>query len=147
MILAFLPGFIGVLFTPSGASDAWYNALNKSVLTPDGWVFGAAWAVLYAMLGVALFLIMNTARGASGKTRSYVLFGVQMILNALWTYLFFGIHMTGLAFAVIIALIVISVWMMRSFHAINRGAAYLVIPYLLWLLFAAYLNGAILYLN
>lgn len=147
MILAFLPGFIGVIFAPSGASDAWYNALNKSVLTPDGWVFGVAWTVLYAMTGIALFLVMNTSRGTSGKGRAYVLFGAQMVLNALWTYLFFGAHMMGLAFAVVVALIVISIWLMRSFYSINRSAAYLLIPYVAWLIFATYLNGTILYLN
>lgn len=148
MILAFLPGVIGVMFTPSGASDAWYNALNKSVLTPDGWVFGVAWTVLYALTGLALFLVINTSlRGTSGKGRSYALFGAQMVLNALWTYLFFGAHMAGVAFAVIIALIVVAVWMMRSFLSINRSAAYLLIPYVAWLIFAAYLNGTILYLN
>ena len=72
MFFGFLPGFFGMMFTPSGPSDAWYNALNKSVLTPDGWVFGVAWAVLYALLGLALFLIMNTPRPSAGKSRSYV---------------------------------------------------------------------------
>lgn len=148
MILAFVPGIIGVMFTPSGGSDMWYNALNRSVLTPDGWVFGVAWTVLYALIGIALFLIMNTTvRGSIGKTKSYTLFGVQMILNALWTYLFFGAHMIGAAFIVILMLIFITVWMMRSFFAVNRSAGYLLIPYVAWLLFATYLNGVILYLN
>jgi len=147
MVLAFLPGFIGVLFTPNGASNAWYNAINKSVLTPDGWVFGVAWTILYAILGVSLFMIMNTPRVAGGKTRAYALFGIQMVLNALWTYLFFGAHMALAAFVVIVALIIVSIWMMRAFYKINHGAAYLIIPYIVWLLFATYLNGMILYLN
>lgn len=148
MVLAFIPGAIGVMFTPSGASDAWYNALGKSVLTPDGWVFGVAWTILYALIGIALFLVMNTmGRGAAIKRRAYVLFGVQMVLNALWTYLFFGAHMAVVAFAVILALIFTTIRMMRSFFAVNRAAAYLLIPYIAWLLFATYLNGAILYLN
>ena len=147
MFFGFLPGFFGMMFTPSGPSDAWYNALNKSVLTPDVWVFGVAWAVLYALLGLALFLIMNTPRPSAGKSRSYVLFGGQLILNGLWTYLFFGAHLIGIAFAVSVALLIISIWMMRSFYTINHGASYLVVPYILWLLFATYLNGVILYLN
>lgn len=148
MILAFIPGVIGVMFTPSGMSDLWYNALNRSVLTPAGWVFGVAWTVLYALIGLSLFLIMNTeTRTGQDKTRSYVFFGLQMILNALWTYMFFGIHLAGWAFVVIAALIVVSVCMMRSFFSINRTAGYLLIPYIAWLLFAAYLNGVILYLN
>lgn len=147
MVLAFLPGAIGVMFTPSGMSNMWYNALSKSVLTPDGWVFGVAWTVLYALLGLALFGVMNTPRAGNGKSRAYGLFGVQMVLNALWTYLFFGAHMAFLAFIVIIALIFVSFWMIGAFREINRGASYLIWPYILWLLFAAYLNGVILYLN
>lgn len=147
MILGFLPGIIGIMFTPHGGNDGWYNALSKSVLTPDGWVFGVAWTLLYALLGFALYLIINSVRAASGKTKPYSLFVIQMILNALWTYLFFGMHMIGAAFAVILGLVFISIWMMRSFYAINRRAGYLVIPYILWGLFATYLNGVILYMN
>ncbi|MBD5400786.1 tryptophan-rich sensory protein [bacterium] len=147
VVLAFLPGLFGIMFTPSGTSDAWYNILNKSVMTPDGWVFGAAWAVLYAILGIALFLIMNSPRRGSAKTRSYLLFGLQLVLNGLWSFLFFGLHQVLPAFVVILALIIISIKMMRAFRPVNRSASYLVIPYILWLIFAAYLNGVILYLN
>lgn len=148
MVLAFIPGIIGVMFTPSGASDAWYNALSKSVLTPDGWVFGVAWTVLYALMGIALFLVINTTgRNDTLKRRAYVWFGLQMVLNALWTYMFFGAHLIGWSFAVIIALIMVTTRMMRSFFAINRSAAYLLIPYVAWLMFAIYLNGAIMLLN
>lgn len=147
MFFAFLPGFFGIMFTPSGASDMWYNALGKSVVTPEGWFFGVAWAVLYALLGIALFLVISSERAGPGKTKSYALFGVQMILNGLWSYLFFGLHMAGVAFAVIIALIAVAVWMMRAFYPISKTAAYLIVPYILWLIFAAYLNGVVLYLN
>ena len=148
MVLAFLPGIIGVMFTPHGASNAWYNALNKSVLTPDGWVFGVAWTILYALIGIALYMVMrSTPRAQRGKSAAYTAFGIQMVLNALWTYLFFGLHLASPAFIVIIALIVVSVWMMRAFAKIYRKAGYFIVPYLIWLIFAAYLNGMILFLN
>lgn len=147
MVLAFLPGIVGVMFTPNGTSDAWYNALNKSVLTPDGWVFGVAWTILYALLGISLYFVMTSNRMVTYKTRPYALFGVQMALNALWCYLFFGLHMVELAFVTLVALVAVSIWMMRSFHRISRAAAYLVVPYVLWLLFALYLNGTILFIN
>ena len=147
MVLSFIPGFIGVTFTPSGASDVWYNALNKSILTPDGWVFGVAWTVLYALLGIALFLVMSNDRARAPKTRAYLLFLTQMVLNALWTYLFFGAHMAGAAMIVLVVLIFIAIWMARAFRPINRVASYLVWPYIIWMLFAAYLNGVILYMN
>ncbi|MBD5391630.1 tryptophan-rich sensory protein [bacterium] len=147
MFLGFLPGIIGVMFTPRGMSDAWYNAMAKSVLTPDGWVFGVAWTLLYAMLGIALYLVMRRPRPKGAKVKPYSLFVIQMILNALWTYLFFGMHMMTAAFAVVVALVLVSIWMMRSFRPISRGASYLIWPYILWGIFAAYLNGMILYLN
>ena len=147
MIIAFLPGIFGVIFTPSHSNDAWYNALNNSVLTPDGWVFGVAWTILYALLGVALFLIMNNEKTRVKKTKSYVLFVVQMILNAAWTYLFFGLHLVGAALLCLVVLIAISVWMLRAFLPISKTASYLVWPYVIWMCFAFYLNGTILFLN
>ena len=147
MFLSFLPGIFGVMFTPSHSDDVWYNALNNSVLTPDGWVFGVVWTILYALLGISLFLIMNNTRTKFSKTKAYTLFVIQMILNFGWTYLFFGLHMVGLAFLCLIALIAVAIWMAFAFKPISKSAAYLVWPYIIWMCFALYLNGTILMLN
>ena len=147
IFISFLPGIFGVMFTPSHSDDVWYNALNNSVLTPDGWVFGVAWTILYTLLGIALFLIMNNTKTRLSKTKAYVLFIAQMILNALWTYLFFGVHMVGAAIACLVALIVVSIWMLVVFKPISKMASYLVWPYVIWMCFALYLNGTILFLN
>jgi tryptophan-rich sensory protein len=147
MIISFLPGIFGVLFTPSHSNDVWYNALNNSVLTPDGWVFGVAWTILYALLGIALFLIMNNTKTRQSKTKAYVLFAVQMILNFAWTYLFFGLHMIGASVLCLVVLLGISIWMAVAFKPISRSASYLVWPYVIWMCFALYLNGTILFLN
>ncbi len=147
IFISFLPGIFGVMFTPSHSNDVWYNSLNNSVLTPDGWVFGVVWTILYFLLGVALFLIMNNEKTRYSKTKAYLLFVVQMILNAAWTYLFFGLNMVGAALLVLVALIAISIWMMVAFKSISKGAYYLVWPYLIWLCFALYLNGTIMFLN
>lgn len=147
MIVSFLPGIFGVLFTPSHSNDVWYNALNNSVLTPDGWVFGAAWTILYALLGIALFLIMNNTKTRHSKAKAYTLFVVQLILNFLWTYLFFGLHMISASVLCLVALLGISIWMAVVFRPICRSASYLVWPYVIWLCFALYLNGTILLLN
>ena len=93
IFISFIPGIIGVAFTPSHGDNVWYNALNNSMLTPDGWVFGVAWTILYTLLGIALFLVMNNQKARVNKTKAYTLFVVQMVLNALWTYLFFGLNM------------------------------------------------------
>ncbi len=147
IFISFVPGMIGVLFTPSHSNDQWYNALNNSVLTPDGWVFGVAWTILYTLLGIALFLVMNNEKTRRSKATAYVLFATQMGLNALWTYLFFGLHFVGGALLTLVALIAVSIWMASEFQVFNRWASRLVWPYIAWLLFAMYLNVTILWLN
>ncbi len=147
IFVSFIPGIIGVAFTPSHSNDIWYNSLNNSVLTPDGWVFGVAWTILYTLLGIALFLVMNNARSKQNKSKAYILFAAQMGLNLLWTYLFFGLNFIGAALLCLVALIVISIWMAGVFKTISRPAYYLIWPYIAWLLFALYLNGTIMVLN
>ena len=147
IVISFIPGIIGVAFTPSHSNDAWYNALSNSVLTPDGWVFGVAWTILYAILGVALFLVMKDEKTRQSKAKAYILFAAQMGLNALWTYSFFGLHLVGWSLVTLVALIAISVWMAFAFKPFNKYASYLVWPYIAWLLFALYLNGTIWMLN
>ncbi|MBQ6736061.1 MAG: tryptophan-rich sensory protein [Alphaproteobacteria bacterium] len=147
MVISFVPGIFGVFFTPHGDSHMWYNGLVKSGLTPPGWVFSVAWTILYFLLGWALYLIIVTVRRNLNKMRAYVLFAIQLGLNALWSYVFFGAHMPGLALIFLLALFIVSAWMAREFDGINRRASYLVVPYLLWLMFAFYLNAYILLMN
>lgn len=146
-IISFIPGAFGVMFTPRGASDVWYNGLIKSTLTPDGAVFAWAWIILYAILGIALFLIINNNRTRIPRGRAYALFALQMILNAMWTYVFFGLHMVGMGLFVLAALIIASAWMARVFWNISHGAGIITWIYIAWLFFAMYLNGVIYYLN
>ena len=148
IIISFIPGIIGGFFSPmSPGANEWYNGLNQSVLTPNGWVFMWAWLILYALLGIALFLIMNNEKTRQSKTKAYVLFVVQLILNGLWTYLFFGLNLVAPALLTVAALIVVSIWMMIAFRPISKAASNLVWPYIIWLCFAMYLNGTILFLN
>ncbi len=147
VFISFIPGILGVLIAPSHSNDAWFNALKNSALTPDGWVFGVAWTILYTLLGIALFLVMNKEKTKQSKTKAYVLFVIQMVLNFLWTYVFFGLHLSGVAMIVLLTLLVVSVWMACAFKPISKGAFYLVWPYIVWLCFAMYLNGTIVVLN
>ena len=147
MIISFLPGIFGVLFTPHGRSNIWYNGLVKSGLTPPGWVFSVAWTVLYILLGWALYLIIRAARKHTEKMRAYVLFVIQLVINGLWSFSFFGLHMPGLSLVLLLGLFIVSAWMARDFDKIDRRAAYMVIPYLLWMMFAFYLNAYILLMN
>ncbi len=146
VLISFIPGFIGMSVSPTGASDIWYNELVKSMLTPDGWVFATVWPILYLLLGIALFLIIID-KSRQYKVKAYWLFIAQMALNAFWSYLFFGIHMTGLALIELVALFGVSLWMARVFYQIRHSASYLVWPYLVWLVFAMFLNGVVIFLN
>ena len=147
VIVSFIPGIIGVIFTPHGASNVWYNSLAKSALTPDGWVFSVAWTILYLLLGIALFLIINNKKTRIDKSNAYWLFVGQMALNVLWSYIFFGAHMAALALLVLILLIVESIFMARAFRPISKAAYYLVWPYIIWMCFATYLNATIMIMN
>lgn len=147
MVISFVPGIFGVFFTPHGNSHVWYNGLVKSGLTPPGWMFSVAWTVLYFLLGWALYLVIVSAHKNARKMRAYILFVVQLLLNGLWSYVFFGAHMAGLALVLLLALFLVAAWMARDFVRLSRPAAYMVIPYLLWLMFAFYLNAYILLMN
>ncbi len=147
VIVSFIPGIIGVIFTPHGASNVWYNALAKSALTPAGWVFSVAWTILYLLLGIALFLIIIDKDKRTKKSNAYWLFFGQMVLNTLWSYVFFGAHMAALALLILIMLIVVSIYMSRAFRPISKAASYLVWPYIIWMCFATYLNATIMIMN
>ena len=148
IVISFIPGIFGGFFSPiiPGVND-WYNGLAQSVLTPNGWVFSIAWLILYTLLGIALYLIMRSGKTRQSKATAYTLFIVQMILNTLWSYLFFGLHMVGWAMICVVALVGVAFWLAIAFKPISRAASYLVWPYVAWLIFAAYLNGTILILN
>ena len=147
MVISFMPGFFGVFFTPHGESDSWYAMLIKSSLTPSGWVFSVAWTVLYALLGLALYWVIINARRWREKIVAYVLFLAQMVLNAGWSYVFFGAHLPAFALVILLSLFIVSVWMARVFGTFDRRAAYCVIPYLLWMMFAFYMNAYIVLMN
>ena len=146
MFLSFLPGLLGVIVTPmASGGNLWYNTLNVSVLTPAGWVFSGMWAVLYFLIGLALFFIMISDK--ANKTKAYVWFAINLVLNTIWSYAFFGAQMPGLALLILTALILTAIFMARAFYRIDTVSFWLIVPYILWLFFAFYLNGMIIYLN
>ncbi len=150
IFLSFLPGLIGIIVTPTETGgNLWYNSLNVSAWTPAGWVFSFIWTILYFLLGLALFFIMekNNSNGRYNKTSSYILFGINMVFNALWSFAFFGAHSPEAALIILTAMIVTAIFMARSFFRISKEAFWLTIPYIVWLMFAFYLNGMIIYLN
>ena len=148
MFLSFLPGFLGVLVAPTETGgNLWYNTLNHSMLTPPGWVFSVAWTILYFLIGLALFFVMQTHDEYHNKNSAYVLFAVNIILNTLWSFAFFGAELPSVALLILTALIVVVLFMAREFYRINHMSFWFLVPYILWLFFAFYLNGTIVYLN
>lgn len=148
MFLSFLPGFLGLLVAPTeSGGNLWYNTLNHSVLTPEGWVFSVAWTILYFLIGLALFFVMKTHDEHYSKNSAYILFAINIILNTFWSFAFFGAEMPGVALLILTALIVAVIFMAREFYRINKVSFWLLVPYILWLFFAFYLNGMIIYLN
>lgn len=141
-----LLGFLSGRSVASGNDNAWYQALVKPGLTPPGWVFPVAWTTLYIMLGLALAIILN-ARGARGRVLAVGLFAAQFALNLLWTPLFFGAHKVGPALLVIVVMLLLSIATTFAFARIRKTAAWLMLPYLVWLSFAGVLNFRVGQLN
>ncbi len=142
MVLACeLAGIVGSIFTIP-AIAGWYAGLTKSAFAPPSWVFGPAWTTLYFLMGVAAYLIWR-----KGEVRALYVFWAQLTANVLWSYFFFGMHNPALALFDIVLLWVLIFWTIAIFAKISRSAAYMLIPYIAWVSFAAYLNYSIWMLN
>lgn len=139
-----LAGIIGSFATRANIPD-WYQYLEKPPFNPPSWVFGPVWTALYTLMGISLYLVMQS--GVRSKTRAYAAFGVQLVLNALWSFAFFGAKSPELGIVVILPLLVAIAWTMYEFNRINKKAAWLLLPYLAWTSFATVLTISIAMLN
>ncbi len=138
-------GAIGGITTASGVND-WYLTIQKPSFNPPNYLFGPVWTFLYLLMGISLFMIIQSPKSTLRKN-AIIIFIIQLFLNFLWSFLFFKYQLLGLAFIEII-LIWISIFsMILIFRKINKTAAYLQLPYILWVSFATVLNGAIWYIN
>ncbi len=122
-----------------GGIQGWYQTLNRSPLNPPGWVFGAVWTVLYGVLAVATWFIWRQ-REEHVIAPALMLFGLHMLLNWSWSFVFFEFHMIGLSFFWILAILGLAATLFFIFRPISATAAYLLLPYMGWLGFAAYLS-------
>ncbi len=142
ILLCELAGIIGAVFT-TPSLDTWYATLPKPALNPPSWVFGPVWTMLYLLMGISLFLVwQQRAKNSKKTTPALIIFFTQLLLNTLWSVLFFGLHSPGLALIDIVLLWVAILFTIISFSRISRPAAYLLVPYILWVTFAIYLNAA-----
>ena len=146
ILACFAAGGIGSLFT-SKAIPAWYPGLKKPPYTPPNWVFGPVWTTLYILMGISAFLIWQKGLSTYGVLLAFILFWVQLIFNALWSIIFFGVKSKGGGIIVIIVLwLLILVTIITSFQ-VSVWAGILLIPYILWVSVATYLNVGIWWLN
>ncbi len=129
-------GLIGSFFTAS-AIPTWYATLVRPELAPPNWIFAPVWTMLFLLMGIALFLVW---RKGEGVRLALFLFATQLVLNVLWSILFFGFQSPALALLEVGVLWVAILATMGAFWRISRTAALLLVPYLLWVTFAAYLN-------
>ncbi|TCD02214.1 tryptophan-rich sensory protein [Erythrobacteraceae bacterium CFH 75059] len=138
--LGFLSGQLG------SADSPWFASLEKPAIYPPPATFGIVWTILYALMGVALALVL-TARGARQRRLALGLFVVQLLLNLAWTPLFFGAYQINAALILLLALDVAVLATTIVFFRVRRSAGLLMLPYLAWVLFATVLNWQFLQLN
>ncbi len=144
--LCLVIGFLSSFATQSSVND-WYVTLNKPSFNPPNWLFAPVWTILYILMGISAGLVW--AKGFYHlwvKTALYH-FGFQLLLNALWSIVFFGLKQPLWALFVIIALVIMLLFTFKWFKIVNKTAAYMLIPYIIWVSFATILNYNIWQLN
>jgi benzodiazapine receptor len=146
IVICEVAGGIGSYFTRTAISS-WYATLKKPLLTPPDWIFAPVWITLYVLMGIAVFLVWQQPFARNQKQNALIFFSVQLILNALWSYLFFGLRSPLAGLAGIMALAILIVLTIRSFLRISFPAGILLVPYLLWVGYATGLNVSIYILN
>ncbi len=147
-------GLVGALAITFGAAfiasrfpiDDWYAALSKPTWNPPNWLFGPVWGILYLLMAIAAWLIWRE-HGLAGAVLPLGVYVLQLLLNAAWSWLFFGRHELGLAFVEILALWGAILWTLIGFWRLNVVSGVLLLPYLLWVTFASVLNFTIWRLN
>jgi tryptophan-rich sensory protein len=141
-----LLGTLSGTLAGSAEDNSWFEALVKPAMMPPGWMFGAAWTILYILIGLSLAMVLH-AKGARKRERALILFAVQLVLNFAWSPVFFMLHQVGTALSMIAAMIVGCFALILVVWRIRPLAGLLLYPYLGWLMFAGLLNYEILQRN
>jgi translocator protein len=139
-------GFVGSVFT-TPAIGSWYAFLNKPTFNPPAWIFAPVWTLLYILMGIALFLVYEKIKANKLTRQGVIVFAIHLVFNLSWSIVFFGAKMIPLAFANIIILWLLIVYLVIIFWRIDKRASILLWPYLAWVSFASVLNYSIMMLN
>ena len=145
IVSAELVGVLSALL--SGGFSQMYLSLEKPPLSPPGWVFPVVWSVLYALMGISAYLVYRTEFNPSVRKKGLMAYAIQLFLNFLWSIIYFRFEMFTLALVDLILLTTTVIIMTVLFGKVSKAAAWINIPYILWLLFATYLNTGTIVLN
>jgi benzodiazapine receptor len=146
IIVSLSAGVIGSLATVA-AIPTWYSHLEKPLFNPPNWVFGPVWTILYILMGISLYLVWIAVGKKKAKKQAYLAFAAQLLLNMLWSVVFFGLHNLWGGAVVIVLLFVSLTINAILFRAFSRTAFWLLVPYAAWVCFATYLNVSVAVLN
>ncbi|MFC7204888.1 TspO/MBR family protein [Haloferax namakaokahaiae] len=144
VVLAQLAGLVGSVFTVTSIGS-WYDTLVRPEFAPPNWVFGPVWTTLFALMGVAAFLVSQS--NSPRTRRALTVFGAQLVVNVAWSAAFFGLQSPALGLVVIVVLLGAICLTMWEFAQVDRRAALLLVPYLAWVAFATVLNYGFWTLN
>lgn len=143
--MCLVAGLVGSVFTfPS--VDGWYTTLEKPFFNPPAWIFAPIWTSLYILMGISFYLVWTSAQKKLLRS-AQTIFLTQLLLNVLWSIIFFGLKSPGFAFIEIVALLFAILITMQKFSKISKTASYLLLPYIIWVGFALILNLSIVLLN
>ena len=146
VIICLLVGALSGFATQSSV-DTWYATLNKPSFNPPNWIFAPVWTTLYILMGVAAGIVWGHGYYHKWVKTALYFFGFQLLFNASWSIVFFGLQRPLPALLILIILLGLIILTIRRFKIISKTAAYLLIPYLLWVIFAGILNFKIVQLN
>ncbi|MDP2656395.1 MAG: TspO/MBR family protein [bacterium] len=139
-------GMLGAVFTAPSVSG-WYAQLVQPSFVVPNWLFGVVWPILYLLMGIAAFIVWNQRKTCKHVKLALGIFGVQLILNSLWSIIFFGMHNPGAALVEIVMLWFSILATIIAFYRVSKHTLWLLLPYILWVSFAVYLNYSIYILN
>jgi len=145
IIICEFAGVAGSVFT-APQIKGWYAGLEKPFFNPPNWIFAPVWTALFILMGISLWMIW-TEKTQINRKRAIQIFVVQLVLNILWSVVFFGLHSPAMGFSVIVLLWLAIFLTIKEFHKISKIASYLLVPYILWVSFASVLNAFIWFLN
>ena len=140
-----IPNILGFLGSLAGNVQNGFEGIVKPSFTPPAIVFPIVWTILYILMGISSYMISEST--SENKRSALIIYGIQLLLNASWTYFFFNLNWFLFSFILILIILVLVIIMIKKYYSINRIAAYLQIPYILWLIFAAILSYNVYLLN